>query len=357
MQWVKDKMRVYSYNAWLLTLKQSIGPFLKEEVSPEQLEVREAVSLSLKDLIFDESALNILLAPTGLEVRSLKVRKVDLDLRAVTCKIDGINLILGLSSSVIIKEEEEENENDDDVTNKEAGKGKRESSSKHCILHRDMKPDNVLITEFLSCKITDFGTSRAKEANANITMSAVGTPLFCAPEIVRGEVYDESVDVYSFGLILLDMCVDGSLTAYIGEKWRVHHNKKTIPKQAMRFIRSMTEEGWRPLDDKAEDLPDAPKSIIALIHLCCDHDPKNRPSFTQILTVLRGPCQDEIRDMITFNGFDDHLIPKKNIKCNNNIINSTITNNDNNNNYSPKNDVDDPKSSSDDVSDIFGIFD
>eukprot|EP00615_Pteridomonas_danica_P008702 CAMPEP_0114357348 /NCGR_PEP_ID=MMETSP0101-20121206/21558_1 /TAXON_ID=38822 ORGANISM="Pteridomonas danica, Strain PT" /NCGR_SAMPLE_ID=MMETSP0101 /ASSEMBLY_ACC=CAM_ASM_000211 /LENGTH=375 /DNA_ID=CAMNT_0001500063 /DNA_START=433 /DNA_END=1557 /DNA_ORIENTATION=+ len=206
------------------------------------------------------------------------------------------------------EEEEEENENDDDVTNKEAGKGKRESSSKHCILHRDMKPDNVLITEFLSCKITDFGTSRAKEANANITMSAVGTPLFCAPEIVRGEVYDESVDD--------------------------DHHKKTVPKQPMRFIRSMTEHGWRPITitknnnnnndddhntshnkgkeedgvdvevnvevDVEDEFPDTPKSILALIIICLSHDSKKRPSFHSILSILHGPCADEIRNKKTF---------------------------------------------------------
>jgi len=178
-------------------------------------------------------------------------------------------------------------------------------STKHCILHRDMKPDNVLITDFLACKITDFGTSRAKEANANITMSAVGTPLFCAPEIVRGEAYDESVDVYSFGLILLDMCLDESLVAYIGEKWRVDYKKKVVPKQAMRFIRSMTEEGWRPIDPFTDDLPDAPKSILALILLCFDHDPAKRPSFAQVLKMLKGPCQDEIKDDKPFKDFGD----------------------------------------------------
>ena len=41
----------------------------------------------------------------------------------------------------------------------------RSHEHKRCILHRDLKPDNVLVTEFISAKITDFGTSRAKESS------------------------------------------------------------------------------------------------------------------------------------------------------------------------------------------------
>jgi serine/threonine protein kinase len=61
-----------------------------------------------------------------------------------------------------------------------------------CTLKRDLKPDNALVTEFLACKVTDFGTSRAKSDEA-VAMTAVGTPLFCAPEVLNGDVYDEKV--------------------------------------------------------------------------------------------------------------------------------------------------------------------
>ena len=51
------------------------------------------------------------------------------------------------------------------------------------MLHRDLKPDNVLVTEFNRGKIADFGTSRAKAASDDAIMTAVGTPLFAAPEL------------------------------------------------------------------------------------------------------------------------------------------------------------------------------
>ena len=68
------------------------------------------------------------------------------------------------------------------------------------------QPDNILVTEFLRAKISDFGTSCAQDVDSDdIALGAAGTPLFCAPEILRGEAYDASADVYSFGLLLLAM--------------------------------------------------------------------------------------------------------------------------------------------------------
>jgi serine/threonine protein kinase len=60
----------------------------------------------------------------------------------------------------------------------------------------------VLITDFLVSKITDFGTSRAK-GGQDVMMTAVGTPLFCGPELMRGDQYDEKVEE----LALLLLCV------------------------------------------------------------------------------------------------------------------------------------------------------
>jgi serine/threonine protein kinase len=207
-----------------------------------------------------------------------------------------------------------------------------EEVAKDCILHRDLKPENVLITEFLSAKITDFGTSRAKETNANVTMTAVGTPLYCAPEIVKGEIYDEKVDIYSFGLILMDMAIEESLLSFLGERWRVHFRKKVAPKQPMRFIRAMTEDGWRPIgqppppppanktpsvmegkegvtpDEEAEsiptDLPGSPGSIEKLVIMCCAQDPKERPTFPEILKLLKDHCFEEIHHNKKFGGFE-----------------------------------------------------
>lgn len=137
-------------------------------------------------------------------------------------------------------------------------------------------------------------------------MTAVGTPLYCAPEVFRGESYDEEADVYSFGLMLAAMALNESLLDFIGERWRTHFGKDKVPKMVMRLIRAMSEDGWRPI---SEDLPleRTPATINSLVIRCCAHDPTARPSFEQVLSELVGPCAIEVESSykILRTPFDD----------------------------------------------------
>ncbi|GLE07429.1 hypothetical protein PINS_up017638 [Pythium insidiosum] len=71
------------------------------------------------------------------------------------------------------------------------------------VLHRDLKSKNVLLTDELDAKLTDFGVSRER---ADHTMTAgVGSSLWMAPEVMLGERYDEKADVFSFGVMLSEL--------------------------------------------------------------------------------------------------------------------------------------------------------
>lgn len=69
------------------------------------------------------------------------------------------------------------------------------------IVHRDIKLENILIDENMNIKLTDFGLSVLKRQNEYF-YDEVGTPRYTAPEILSGEGYNESVDVWGIGIIL-----------------------------------------------------------------------------------------------------------------------------------------------------------
>ena len=73
------------------------------------------------------------------------------------------------------------------------------------IIHRDVKPANILIGGRAdNAKIADYGISR--EATLDQTMTCVGTLLYQAPEISKGERYGFAADVFSFALTAYSVC-------------------------------------------------------------------------------------------------------------------------------------------------------
>ena len=73
------------------------------------------------------------------------------------------------------------------------------------LVHRDVKPENFLLKEPNVVKICDFGLSRLKDASKVNTLRTAGTLLYIAPEVHRGETFDERSDVYSFAVLLWEV--------------------------------------------------------------------------------------------------------------------------------------------------------
>lgn len=71
------------------------------------------------------------------------------------------------------------------------------------VVHRDLKPDNILISDELEVKIVDFGLAKALDENSELTATGVGvgTPYYMSPEQLLGEEATEASDVYSYGIV------------------------------------------------------------------------------------------------------------------------------------------------------------
>ncbi len=78
---------------------------------------------------------------------------------------------------------------------------------KHGVIHRDVKPSNILVSTKGQVKLTDFGVARLEADALRLTEpgSTVGTPLYTAPEQIRGEAVDGRADLFSLGIVLFEL--------------------------------------------------------------------------------------------------------------------------------------------------------
>lgn len=131
------------------------------------------------------------------------------------------------------------------------------------LIHRDIKPDNIFVSEFGEYKIGDFGISREIE-NTSVTLSQKGTKAYMAPEIVRMEPYGHLVDIYALGLTLYEILNNGRLPFL-----------PPYPEQY--FSQDMVRAIARRISGK-EELPEIQGigRLNDIIRKACAHNPEDR---------------------------------------------------------------------------------
>ncbi|KAK6175410.1 hypothetical protein SNE40_013879 [Patella caerulea] len=116
------------------------------------------------------------------------------------------------------------------------------------VVHRDLKPENILyedLTENSALKIADFGLSQI--IGPDVMMHTVcGTPGYCAPEILKGQKYTKSIDVWSIGVI--------TYILLSGYEPFFDNNERVMYKRIMKGDYNFESELWEDVSENAKDL-------------------------------------------------------------------------------------------------------
>lgn len=133
-----------------------------------------------------------------------------------------------------------------------------QAAHNHHIIHRDIKPQNIIISKDGKVKVTDFGIARATTSTKTISTNVMGSVHYTSPEQARGGVVDERSDIYSAGITMYEMVTghvpfDGDSTVTVAIK----HLKEQIV-------------------SPSEEVPDIPYSLDRIIMKCTEKNTECR---------------------------------------------------------------------------------
>lgn len=144
-----------------------------------------------------------------------------------------------------------------------------EAAHNNHIIHRDIKPQNILISKDGKVKVTDFGIAKAATSNT-INSSVMGSVHYTSPEQAKGKFSTEKSDIYSLGITMYEMLTgrppyDGDTAVSIA----VQHIQEAFPS-----IR--------------EEVPDIPISLEKIIEKCtCKSAERRYPNMGELITDLK----------------------------------------------------------------------
>ncbi|XP_019264455.1 PREDICTED: G-type lectin S-receptor-like serine/threonine-protein kinase SD2-5 [Nicotiana attenuata] len=155
----------------------------------------------------------------------------------------------------------------------------------HKIIHLDIKPQNILLDQYFNAKISDFGLSKLIEKDKSKVVTRMrGTPGYLAPEWLSS-VITEKVDVYAFGIVLLEiLCGRKNLDWSQADEEDVHLLSVFRRKVEQQQLTDM-------VDKNNEDMllhKEAVTEMMSIAAWCLQGDFSKRPSMSLVVKVLEG---------------------------------------------------------------------
>jgi len=145
------------------------------------------------------------------------------------------------------------------------------------IIHRDIKPTNILLTSNMVAKVADFGISKLRameQGDANhITTLVKGTPGYVDPEYHQSGMLTNKSDVYAFGIVMMEILTAQShfaITQKVSEAWRSKH------------LNGLADPNMEGNFDKQEF-----SDLVKLSLWCAEMAGNDRPSMPQVVQALR----------------------------------------------------------------------
>ena len=155
-----------------------------------------------------------------------------------------------------------------------------EAAHRNHVIHRDIKPQNIIISKEGKVKVTDFGIAKAATSNT-ITSNVMGSVHYTSPEQARGGYSDEKSDIYSLGITLFEM-----LTG------RVPFNGDTTVMIAIKHIQE-------PMPSPCEFVPEIPYSVEQIVLKCCEKSPDRRyQNMGELMADLRKSLVEPDGDFV-----------------------------------------------------------
>ncbi|KAF4318222.1 hypothetical protein BBO99_00000690 [Phytophthora kernoviae] len=144
------------------------------------------------------------------------------------------------------------------------------------VIHRDLKSKNVLLNTEMEAKLSDFGISCERRTAEAPMAAGMGTSFWIAPEVLRGDDYDEKADMYSFGVVLSELDTDDF-------PYTNTTNQPGGVLQEGEILQLVANGEMRPTFT-----PECPSSILQLAHWCLQWKPENRPSAAEVVQLFKG---------------------------------------------------------------------